>query len=270
MAWLSWNLLSRNGECAESVEGSSGLGCEVDREVRVELESAAEERDRLRRLTASGGDHPGVKAHQRVLGAEVKGLLAGLGRAVEVAAAVESPGEDVPGHDARTYRNLRPGLRDRARQVFGTAVVGGEESQLEIGVDAVRGVQLLDGGDERVLRVGLVLVPGGTQHVTVPDDEIREGDGPYRPGVERGGGIDVTARGRHPGLPGESRGIARNRRQRRGIVMPGAVDIAAVEVKVTELNVDPGDIFGVAGAGGHRLLHRGHRAVPVAQQFPDI
>jgi hypothetical protein len=30
-------------------------------------------------------------------------------------------------------------------------VVGGEECQLEIGVDAVRGVQLLDGGDERVL-----------------------------------------------------------------------------------------------------------------------
>src|SRR4051812_38499751 len=131
MAWFSWDLLSRNGQCTESLEGGIGLGCEADREVRVELESAFQERDRLRRLAPSGGDHPGVEAHQRVLGAEVKGLLAGLSRAVEIAAVVKGPGEDVPGDDARAYRDLRPGLRDRAGQVFGTSVVGGEEGQLE-------------------------------------------------------------------------------------------------------------------------------------------
>src|SRR5215217_1788045 len=98
---LSWDLLSRIRECVESLEGGVSLGCEADREVRVELESAFEERDRLRRLTASGGDHPGVEAHQCVLGAEVKGLLAGLGRSVEIATTVEGPGEDVPGDDAR-------------------------------------------------------------------------------------------------------------------------------------------------------------------------
>src|SRR5215208_7748963 len=193
MVWVSWDLLSHNRECTESLERGTSLGCEADGEVRVELESDFQERDRLCRLTPRGGDHPGVEVHQRVLSAEAKGFLAGLGSPVEITATVEGPGENVPGDDTRAYRDLCPGLGDGAWQVFRATVIGGEEGQLEIGVDAVRGVELLDGGDERVLCVRLVLAPRGTQHVAVPDDEIREGDSPYRPVVERGGGVEVAA-----------------------------------------------------------------------------
>ena len=70
-------------------------------------------------LAAGGGDHPGVEPHQRVVGAEAKRLLAGRGRAVQIAAAVERPGEHVPGDDARPRRDLRPRLLDRSRQIFG-------------------------------------------------------------------------------------------------------------------------------------------------------
>src|SRR5215211_1620363 len=138
MVWISWNLLCRNGVCVESLEGGAGLGGEANREVRVELEGAFQEGDCLRRLTPSGGDHSGVEAQQRVLRAEAKRFLAGFGRAVEIAAAVEGPGEDVPSDDTRPHRDLCPGLCDRARQILRAAVIGGEEGQLEISVDAVR------------------------------------------------------------------------------------------------------------------------------------
>src|SRR5215218_5848160 len=97
MVWVSWHLLSHNRERTKSLERGTSLGCEADGEVRVELESAFEERDRLRRLTPRGGDHPGVEAHQRVFSAEAKSLLAGLGSPVEITATVEGPGENVPG-----------------------------------------------------------------------------------------------------------------------------------------------------------------------------
>src|SRR3712207_6315219 len=138
---MSWDHLFLYGHCTESLESVAGLWHEADGEVRIEIESAFEECDRLLCLAPSGGDHPGVEAHQRVLGAETKSLLAGLGRAVQVAATVERPGEGVPGDDARAHVDLRSGSFHRPRQVFGPAVVRVEEGQLEIGVDAVRRVE---------------------------------------------------------------------------------------------------------------------------------
>ncbi len=254
----------------ESLEGGAGLGREADGEVRIELEGAFEEGDGLRGLATSGGDHPGVKLHERVAGAEAKGLLAGRGRPVQIAATVERPGEDVPGDDAWPRGDLCPRLLNRSRQVFGAAVIGGVERQLEIGVDAVRGVQLLDGGDERVLRVRLVLSPSGAQHVAVPDDKLGQGDGPHRLRVELGGAVEVTRGGRHSRLSGQTGRVAGKGRQRRGVLGCGAGNVAAVEAEIAKLDADPGDVLGVAGAGGGRLLHGDQCALPVPHQLAQI
>ena len=114
-----------------------------------------------------------MKPHERVAGAEAQRPLAGLSRPVQIAAAVERPGEHVPGDDARPHGNLCPGLLNCSRQIFAAAVIGGVERQLEIGIDAVRGVQLLDSGDQRVLRRRLVRASRGGQDIAVPDDILR-------------------------------------------------------------------------------------------------
>src|SRR5215204_3828463 len=111
----------------ESLQGGAGLGCVADREVRIELEGALQEGDALRGLAAGGGDHPGVKVHERIAGAEAKRLLAGRGRLVQITAAVERPGEHIPGDDAWPHLDLCPRFLNCFWQVFGAAMVGGVE-----------------------------------------------------------------------------------------------------------------------------------------------
>src|SRR5215210_4250909 len=104
MGTRSWSHLFWN--CPESLQGGPGLRGVTDGEVRIELKGAFKEGDGLLRLALSGGDHPGVKEHERIAGAEVKRLVAGRSCPIQIAAAIKRPGEHVPGDDAWSSGDL--------------------------------------------------------------------------------------------------------------------------------------------------------------------
>ena len=109
-----------------------------DREVRVDLE-------RLAQVAAGGGqvaggpfDHPRVEREQRAPGPELAGERRVLERLVGPAGPVQRPAQRVGHVDAVALVPLGHGLVDGAGRV---PVVGVEQRQLEVDVDARRGEQ---------------------------------------------------------------------------------------------------------------------------------
>ena len=164
-----------------------------------------------------------MEANERIDGAERDGrgrLGPGL---VELAGAVEVPGQHVVAGDRWAQGESAAGP---SHGVGAGVVVGVEQSHLEVDVHPVRPVELGDGPDERVARADRLRLAGGGLGVALRNDVLGQRGHAREPGVN-GRRLGVSPFGdEHASLPGGGGGQARERLGGGGVGRLGGRDVA--------------------------------------------
>ena len=203
-----------------------------------------------------------------VLRAETERTVGPAHRLLASAVARERPREHVVADDARPLRVSPP--RELERVGHADAVVGLEERDIEVVADAVRGEQLLDHADERVLALCGHRLAERAIEVAEQSDVLRERDAVDRRLFVRPRGREMTEAHLRLRHPVECEVVVGKELERVAHLDERPLCAAGVQVEQPELHVRPRRSLALADRGGCRKRHCALRVAGVPDQLARI
>ena len=211
---------------------------------------------------------PRWKIEGRVARAEPQRPLRVGERVGAAAVAGERPREHVVAEDRRPVGPRPPCERKR----FGKpdAVVDAEEGGLEIGADAVRGLQAVDRGHERVLPSRFGSLPRGSEQVAELRNQVRQRNRLDGSALERERALEPAAGRFDARQPLERAGVARESGERDLERASRFGELAEPEVELAELHQRPRRRLANAAGSIERELHRLDRLAGPPEQLTRV
>ena len=213
-------------------------------------------------------NHPRVKQHCRVLRLQAQRLVGVAARLGQLAGFEQRPCQRVGGFDAWAARIGRPRQRHRRARI--RAVIGVEQGQLQVGVDAVRLEELLHGAHQIVLPGGVGGFATGLVQLAQANHKLGQGHARNCLLVQADRLVVLALCGAHMCQPSLRIDIVGQYFQRAVVLPLGGGEVALVEEQIAKLHTHPGAVLGGRAAGLHRSLHHLHRAIHVAVQLTRI
>jgi hypothetical protein len=149
-------------------------------------------------------------------------------------------------------------------------VIGLEERQLDVGIDAGALLERDLGAHERVAALRGGAVAGGRLRLAEGDDVLRKRelrDDALQPRDRRPQPAAGDVGLREPGLGGR---VVGHRRQGAAVVANGGVDLPDLQLEAAEQRAHVGVLLGDGAAGGDRRAHRAQSARQVAVQLAEV
>ena len=149
-------------------------------------------------------------------------------------------------------------------------MVGLEDRQLGVGVDAAGGQQALLGAHEREVARRGHAAAGDLLQLTQGDHVLGQREPRDDSAHARDGAAQVAPCGLDPREPRLRWDVPREARERRAVRQPGRTQPAATELEVAQQRLHIGDVLRRGAAGRNRESHRARRAAEVALELTQV